>query len=257
MTPTDPVPAHEILDLAPLGIMSVRDGRILSVNRCLAEWLDRSPDFFVGLTAETAGTQGFSLLFDDFETLALSGSRGEIRLRRRRVKLPTGEEAVFFEDLTEQMRLERERNQLRETARRLDPRDPETGLLNREAILQALETQVIRSRRYGNPLTVMRLTLKPTMENSPPFSLKSFAHELDAELRWSDQIGRSGTHSFLLVLPETMRVGAESLAAKLGRDRAPLAEAEGWTMDVAVSSWQGGDDARKLLQELDLLSAEN
>lgn len=254
--PPDDIPARDLLELAPIGVMTVRDGRILSINPCLAGWLGRSRDSLVGLTAATAGTLGVSLLFEDYEVLTLSGNTGEIRLRRRKAELPAGGEAYFFEDLTAQYRLERECNRLRETARTLDPRDPETGVLNREAILQALESQVIRSRRYGNPLTVIRLTLKPPENQSTPISLKSFAHELDAELRWSDQIGRSGPTSFLLVLPETLRVGAEALACKLGRDRAPLVEAEGWALEVAVSSWHDGDDARKLLQELNLLTTE-
>lgn len=253
----DDFPARDLFDLAPIGITVVKDGRIVAVNRCLAEWLGHPPEFFAGLTEETAESKGVSLLFEDYEMLLLSRNEGELRLHRRREELPEGRgEAYFFEDCSKLALLERERNTLKERARNLDPRDPETGLLNREAILQALENQVIRSRRYGNPLTVMKLSLKPPEDVSLPISLKSFAQELDAELRWSDQIGRSGPSSFLLVLPETLRGGAETLAAKLGRDRVPIVGAEGWGLEVAVYSWQGGDDARKLLQELDLLSTE-
>lgn len=253
---TDVFTARGLLDQAPIGIMAVREGRILAVNRCLAEWLGHPPEFLIGLTAETADLLGVSLLFEDYETLVLSRNEGELQLHRQRTELPEGGEVYFFQDCTRQAQLERERNNLQEKIRSLDPRDPETGLLNREAILQALENQVIRSRRYGNPLTVMKLTLKPPEDGSLPISLKSFAQELDAELRWSDQIGRSGPSSFLLILPETLRVGAETLAAKLGHDRVPIAGTEGWALEVAVYSWQGGDDARKLLQELDLLSTE-
>ena len=249
--PVDDLPIRDLLDLAPLGIMILREGCILSVNRRLAETLGHPQESFTGLTAESAVPLGLSLLFEDYEQLVLNGTDGDIRLRRHRSELPDGSEVHFFENLTDQVRVERERNQLRQRAQDLDPCDPETGLLNRGAILQALETHVSRSRRYGNPLTVVRLTLSPPKPDSPPVSLKSFAQELDAELRWSDQIGRAGETSFLLILPETLRADAEALAAKLGRDRAPLPNSDGWHLEIAVSDWQAGDDTRKLLEGLE------
>jgi GGDEF domain-containing protein len=247
----DDIPARDILELAPVGILLVRDGRLLLVNRRLAEWIGRPPETLAGLDAETAATFGLALLFEDYRELVLSGASGEIRLLRRRVVLPDGGEAHFFEDLTEQARLQRERNHFEELARTLDTRDPETGLLNRAAILQALESQIGRSRRYGNPLSVIRLALTSRTEEAFPLSLKSFAQELNAELRWADQIGRLGQNSFLLVLPETKRADAETLAAKLGRDRVSLAGATGWSVEVAISAWQPGDDARKLLRRFE------
>lgn len=247
----DDIPARDVLALAPVGIMLVRGGRILLANRCLGEWIGRSPESLAGLDAETAAPSGLALLFEDYRELVLSGAAGEIRLSRRRVALPDGSEAHFFEDLTEQARLLRERNHFEELARTLDTRDPETGLLNNAAILQALESQVARSRRYGNPLSVIRLTLVSGTEQAFPLSLKNFAQELNAELRWADQIGRLGRNSFLLVLPETRLADAETLAAKLGRDRVSLAGATGWSVEVALSTWQSGDDARKLLRRFE------
>jgi GGDEF domain-containing protein len=245
------IPAHDVLELAPMGIMLVRDGRILLANRRLSEWLGHPPESLAGLDEETAAHLGLDLLFEDYEELVLSGSDGEIRLRRRRMALPDGSEAHFFEDLTERTRLQRERNHFEELARTLDTRDAETGLLNRDAILQALESQISRSRRYGNALSVIRLTLKSSTEEAFPISLKNFAQELNAELRWADQIGRLGPNSFLLVLPETRCADAETLATKLGRDRVSLVGAIGWNVEVAISSWQAGDDARKLLRRFE------
>jgi GGDEF domain-containing protein len=242
------ISARDLLELAPVGIMLIRDGKVLLASRRLGEWIGRPPESLTGLSAEDAASFGLAPLFEDYRELVLSGAEGEIRLLRRRVTLPDGTEAHFFEDLTECTRLQRERNHFEELARTLNTRDPETGLLNGNAVFQALENQISRSRRYGNPLSVIRLTLKSTTEQAFPLSLKSFAQELNSELRWADQIGRLGPNSFLLVLPETQLPGAENLAAKLGRDRVSLAAAPGWKVDVAISTWQPGDDARGLLR---------
>lgn len=247
----DSIPARAILDVAPFGVMLLRNGRILFVNRKLAEWFGRDQKGFEGLSPETAEPLGFALLFEDYEELVLSRGEGELRLHRWQEELPGGVGVHFFEDLTERVRLQRERDQFRELARALDTRDSETGLLNREAILDALESQVSRSRRYGNPFSVIRLNLKRVRENPAPNSLKNFGRELNAELRWADQIGRFDQTSFLLVLPETRQNDAERLAAKLGKDRAILSDSERWAVETMVSSWQAGDDSEALLERLD------
>lgn len=241
--------ASEALDRAPLGIMLVRDGRVVRANASLAEWLGELPVPLHGLDRETAEPLGLAVLFEDVDRLGLVHAGGEIRLRRRRAVLADGTEAHYFEDITEFARLERERDYFQALARSLDAKDLETGLPNRNSILQTLDEQVSRSRRYGNPLSMIRLVLHPPAVPGS-LTLKTIAQELNAGLRWADYIGRLDSEVLLLILPETPLADAESLAAKLGHDRVAVAKSEGWEVRCTVAAWEG-DDTGRLLKRLE------
>ncbi len=244
------VPVRGAWDAAPWGAMVVRDGLILWMNRRLAAWLGGEPLAFAGLDSAGAEALGLGGLFGANAEWAVQSPEGEIRLHRTCAALPEGGVAYFFEDLGGWRRLERERDHYRDLAQSLETKDAETGVLNTRAILQALENQVGRSRRYGNPLSAIRLSIIPAGDGLEPTVLKNVAQELNAELRWADQIGRLDATSFLAVLPETRLAAAEALAAKLGNERAARASAEGWTLEALATDWRTGDDARKLLRRL-------
>lgn len=244
------IPARQVLDLAPMGVLLLRAGRVEMINRRLALWLGRPAADFAGLDAARAAPWGLAVLFEDYRELRLSLPEGELRLWRERVALADAWEAHFFEDLSREARLRRERNEFETLARSLETRDPETGFLHRAAVLETLERQVDRSRRYGNRLAVIHLSLEPAAAGVPSCPLGAFARELSAELRWSDRVGRLAGTAFLLILPETSMAGAEALVAKLGRDRAPLAGLPGWRMQTAIGEFQPGDDARGLLRRV-------
>lgn len=242
----------EALDRAPVGVVIVRDWRILWANERLAQWFGMTKERLVGLTPEAAEGAGPAALFVEDDTLCIACCGGEPSwLRRRRTALADGAEAHFFEDVTDRVRIEQERTRLQELVASLRTKDPDTGLLSRNAILQALEGHVSRSRRYGNALSMIRVTLEPPHGAAEPdITLREIAQEFNAQLRWSDQIGRLDETTFLLVLPETVRTDAEALASKLRGERGALASAQMWRIDCTVVSWQRGDDVRKLLQRL-------
>ena len=243
------------LDLAPWGVMITRGTRILWANRSLAETLHTNPEQLIGLNKAAAAGTGLAALFDDdSEQLALSLPDGEERrLRRQRQLLnDNGEEAHYFLDITALHQLESANQQMQDKIRDLDTHDEETGLLNHLAIFQALESQISRSRRYGNPLSAIRLVLEPPTDGAEQdTTLKAISQEFKMQLRWADQIGRLDQTAFLLVLPETPVGDAWDLAKKLAHDRIALAScAEGWHIGFAAESWSKGDDARKFLRRL-------
>jgi GGDEF domain-containing protein len=256
MSDLDSAIALNALDRAPWGVLILVDDRIAWVNARLADMLYTTPEKLVGLTRTdpTIPAGLVALLETQSERLALSLSEGETRqLRRWRQTLSAGgAEAHYFEDITDQIRREEEHEQLQALVKTLDAKDPETGLLNQNAILHALDIQISRSRRYGNRLSVLRLKLTPPPDiKDPELTLRAISEEFNAQLRWADQIGRLDDSTFLLVLPETSLRDAEELALKLQHERVALASrAEGWTLDRSVTDWRQGDDARKLLQRL-------
>ena len=100
-------------------------------------------------------------------------------------------------------------------------RDSLTGFLRREAILERLEVEMQRARRFGRPLSVGLADLDHFKSVNDRYghlagdaTLKWFSHLLRGALRNVDQIGRYGGEEFLFILPETDLQGAVTVAEK-------------------------------------------
>lgn len=84
--------------------------------------------------------------------------------------------------------------------------DTHTGTLNRRAIIQELNNQISRSRRYGNPLSAVLLyfPLQTDMENEDQQAfMQAAANAINANLRWVDIIGTLSAGKLLIILPES------------------------------------------------------
>jgi diguanylate cyclase (GGDEF)-like protein len=97
-----------------------------------------------------------------------------------------------------------------------------TGLLRREGILEQLERELERARRYGRPLTVAMADLdhfKAINDRHGHLAgdtlLRRTSQILSEGLRSTDWIGRYGGEEFLLLLPETDMAGAGAVAEKI------------------------------------------
>jgi GGDEF domain-containing protein len=120
--------------------------------------------------------------------------------------------------------------------------DADTGLLNRRNILQELNAQVSRSRRYGNVLSVLYLQL-PAM---PVEVRRAFAQAVKGTLRWVDIVGRWDDDALLVVLPETSRDAASVLAHKLLEVvQESFAELE--RPRVGAAQWVRGEESTDLV----------
>ncbi len=265
--PFDLPKAMELLDAAPVGVLVYGSG-----DRVV--WGNTAIQRFLGLGAEELGHCKDHEILGGY--LAPGGDGGlfyvsadDTRAERwlRVVDAATGgEEAVkirYFTDVTEQQRLRdqvaalNDRLQLRETA------DTLTGLLNRRALMQELESQVSRSRRYGNPLAVVTLEIASYESHNKGVTpvtdqvVLAISYFLRDQLRWVDLIGRVSVACFTLVLPETPEADAEKLVDKLKErlNSLPLPEAEGVAVEVkadfGIAAWCKGDDTSKLLRRLE------
>ena len=138
---------------------------------------------------------------------------------------------------------------------RLPPRvDPSSGLLDRATIVRALETEVSRSRRYSNPLSIVVARLNPVQNESVPIAenpagdesnaLISMGQIIQEETRWADRIGRCDAGQLMLVLPETDARSAAVLVAKFK----PRVEAALHRQGVHFghAEWRRGDDSTLL-----------
>ncbi len=136
--------------------------------------------------------------------------------------------------------------------------DDLTGLPNRRAITQALDLQVSRSRRYGNPLSVVLVAVgvheQPVelMHDARDALVLAVSHFLRDRLRWVDQIGRWEEDRFLLILPETEREQTEGLVAKIEQEMdafklpVPL-DGLGVKLRFGTAFWCRGNDRNTLI----------
>jgi diguanylate cyclase (GGDEF)-like protein len=115
--------------------------------------------------------------------------------------------------------------QLLTQTRESSVRDQLTGCFNRAYAIEALGSELQRSRRSGRPLSVMMFDvdkLKRINDDHGHLAgdalLAAMAAQVTATLRASDIKCRWGGDEFLVILPDTPRAGAEHAGASLTRE---------------------------------------
>ena len=148
--------------------------------------------------------------------------------------------------------------------RRSSRYDALTGLLNRRAMQAALEEQVQRSRRLGEPFSVLMLDadhFKAVNDvqghAAGDRALQHLGTLLAAQMRDIDRVGRWGGEEFVVLLPGASLGQAGEVAERL-RERVqalPLRwqdQAVPLTVSAGVSQWgEGGDELAALLARAD------
>jgi diguanylate cyclase (GGDEF)-like protein len=146
-----------------------------------------------------------------------------------------------------------------EAPREAAPRDEGSGCMSRSDILRALSGEVARCERHERPLSVCLIDLDGFVpaggvggrgaRNGP--TLADVGRGFDARLRPYDAVGRVGGATFLVVLPETARRGAQAVARQ-------LTEALSWSrggtrseVSVGIAEWGAGKRDVDLLAEAD------
>lgn len=102
--------------------------------------------------------------------------------------------------------------------------DPLTGLGNRRFLIEILEREFSRARRYNRPLSLIYLDLDSFKPINDQFGhlfgdeiLRGTAVSLKAVLRATDLFARIGGDEFAVLLPETDLEGSRIVAQKLRR----------------------------------------
>lgn len=118
----------------------------------------------------------------------------------------------------------RQLNRQTEQMTQLAHTDSLTGLANRRWLLELLEREFLRARRYQRPLSLVYLDLDGFKAVNDAFGhlfgdgiLRSAARSMAAVLRGTDVLARIGGDEFAVLLPETDVKGAEMVAVKLRR----------------------------------------
>ena len=265
-----PEQTQDLLQAAPAGVMLLdAEGVVRWVNQTLRDWLGTQADTLAN-RAETSAPEALRPLFRQDATLSLAADdfHPEIWLVSTSKPIDGGGLAQYFTDVSAVRRLLQEREALHSKLASLSVEDVATGMPNRRALIQCLESQVSRSRRYANALSILVLRLENQAELVERYGLVSskplliaLRNMLNDQFRWADIIGRLDSNNFLLILPETSLEATRELAKMLCKRLTDLKLTPaqvgqcGLRYAIGISEWQKGDDADHLLrraqQELD------
>lgn len=259
--------ANHLADFSPMGIVVTNEkNEITWINRSMCEFVSVPPDALIGQDYSELTTK----YLDGFAEHSDLWKVSNIVSRQNRWlvsldcppdnSLPAGQ-ARYFADVTELMKLKTEVKNLKDQVENNSTADSLTGLLNKQALMQAIEPQVSRSRRYGNPLSVITMEIDSckTSENAvisvtdPVLTAVSFY--LRDQMRWVDLVGRTKDNEFTLILPETSEEDAYKLAQKINTrlQSLSLPDSPETTVQVdalfGITAWQKGDDTSMLLRK--------
>jgi len=247
------------LDALPIGILILdRDGQVRWVNEPARGLLGCDSDELLGLSERDIPLLRSPAIASG--VLLTPVARPETRLMAYVTQLTDEFRLISFTDVTDTLRAVKSRT-LGMDGRDSTRIDPLTSLLTRKSIMKELVSEVSRSRRYQNPLSILMLRpyADPAVWNAlgegrRKAILKTTAQALKEQLRWVDEAGRWDRDCLLLVLPETREEAARQLAEKVSTQVIRLpGEDDGIMIQCVISEWCKGDDAQTLIARAEAL----
>jgi len=123
--------------------------------------------------------------------------------------------SLVIRDITENKRNEEELLKLAST-------DPLTGVFNRREFRIIAEKELIRTKRYGRPMSILMMDIDHFKNLNDTYghaagdkALQQFTKICSTSLRTMDVIARWGGEEFVVLLPETDIKGASTIAERL------------------------------------------
>ena len=239
-----------LLDHCPLAVLVMDDsGRIQGLNRAFAALLgeaaatlssESQPDGLVTPLLGNGTLVNWIMPDGDerwlaIETVDISGSGGL--------------SARFYHDVTEKLRLKKERDALQVEINKLSLQDEQIpSLLSVYGIQVSLDPLVSRSRRYNSPLSLLCIGIDTGVDRDK--AIKRVSYLLNDQTRWADLVGCNSNRDFILILQETTQDAALQLVDKLvphiqllgGTDEAGIKACFG------ITQCQRNDDAEAMLE---------
>lgn len=116
------------------------------------------------------------------------------------------------------------------------------GILPKASAEQRMDLEISRSRRYGNPLSCMLVSVP---EDTSPETLRALARFLREQLRWVDITAWWDNATILVLLPETTALAAQELGRKLQEHS--VGAMPDLPFQWSAATWQRGDDSLGLV----------
>ncbi|MBI3287724.1 MAG: GAF domain-containing protein [Chloroflexi bacterium] len=147
-------------------------------------------------------------------TIGLDVTRGPRRF--------TAEEIELAQTIAQEISGAIERARLYEETKRLAITDSLTGLYNVRYFYQELDRELVRSRRYERPLSLIMMDIDNFKRYNDTYGhlagddlLRELAALLNEMIRRTDILARYGGEEFMIVLPETDAPEASALAERI------------------------------------------
>ncbi len=171
-------------------------------------------------------------------------------------------ESELFENMSQQLANAIEKFQYQKRVQDMIIIDTETGLYNRKFFFEALKREWERARRYKRYMSLIMIKIDRFNEffakhgsRMAEALVKTIAHKLSANIRFSDILARFGIDEFSIILPETNLEKAEKAGEKilnvlqnttyLGEKEL---EEEKITFSIGISSYpDSGEEPLKIL----------
>lgn len=253
-----------IIETSPIGLFLTDKSNAVSwLNPTLGHLLGEHQQGFIGQTEQTIN--------DDLK--ALFSEQGIVRIQHTDNKqaskyfictkqpLEDGMFIHFVHDASSMQQLYQERDELKNIIDEMKSIDTLTGMPNNQAILNALEPQVSRSRRYDNILSVIIVQITNLKELEKSIGeiqacelIVACSHMLNDQVRWADMIGHIADHEFLLILPETSEQDTHKLKDILNERFAAIQVGEmaeknlNLEIDFGLCQWKKGMDVPLFIQ---------
>jgi len=249
----------QILKACPMGIA-------LSDNQQNISWVNDTFESYLGISAAEISGQNIDGLPDVLKPLFTSSTAVHIPANSIRddqwfmcsQKQIEGNTVHFITDVGPLHLLMQERETLKDELREALAVDEVTGMPNKVALFKSLESQISRSRRYNNLLSIviMRVNnLDQLDETQAAHLMLPISQMLNDQVRWADIVGKLNESDFLFVLPETAADACKNLNDNLGErlTAVPLPDdlPENFNLSATFgySEWQKGDDLTLLMQK--------
>lgn len=251
----------QILKTCPMGLA-------ISDNSKNITWVNDAFQEYLGITAEEISGQNIDSLPEVLQPLFISTSAVHIPANAIRDDQwfmcqqqsfnESGSTAHFITDIAPLHLLMQEREALKDELREALAVDEVTGMPNKVALLQSLEPQISRSRRYNNLLSIviMRVNQLDQLDETQTANLLlPISQMLNDQVRWADIVGKFNESDFLLVLPETGAEACKNLSENLGERLNAITIPDGLPDNFKISAsfgyseWSKGDDLTLLLKK--------
>lgn len=253
---------QHIIETSPIGLFLTNNSGVVTwFNPTLAHLLGDAQTKFNGQTAQS--------ISDDLKPLF--SEQGIVRINNQdepgkhfictKQPLEDGNYIHFVHDASTLHQLFQEKEELKSIINELKAIDSLTGMPNRQAILNALEPQVSRSRRYDNVLSLLIVQLKNLSELHKAIGeaqaeelIVACSHMLNDQVRWADMIGHIADNEFLLILPETSEDDTHKLKDILSERFATIQVGDmteknlKLKTDFGVAQWRKGMDVALFIQ---------
>ncbi|MBO6851606.1 MAG: diguanylate cyclase [Marinobacter sp.] len=153
----------------------------------------------------------------------------------------------FYRDITESQRMTEELLRMSRT-------DPLTGIANRRVLMEVLEDEYNRAKRYGHHFSILILDLDHFKQINDRHGhttgdavLREFSRIVALEIRASDCFARLGGEEFAILLPQSDLHSARELAERVRRVVTTLTVSGpqgtfGLTVSIGVASLAANDD---------------